>query len=152
MFIPVKNAATQESDTAAATTTVTGSLVFKFTITAKSPVPKNGVITCAADISIADTSGFTSEEHASGTGTLVSGTTYDCTATANYSWPLASASTDKINYIPTAEIGYGFQLNATNGSAAVVVPASERSATHNGVSISVPTTGTTTTVDLSFTL
>jgi hypothetical protein len=152
-FIPLKSVATQDGETPAATaTTTTGSLVFKFTITAKSAVPKNGVITCQVDATISDSSGFSSAEHASGVATLASGTTYDCTATINYSWSLASASTDKISYTTTTEIGYGYQITATNASGTVVEPAAERSATHNTVLISVPANGVTTTEDVTYTL
>jgi len=153
VFTPLKDAA-RDSDAAVTTTTVTGTLVFKFTITAKSGVPKNGVVTCEADVEVSgDTSGFTSPEHASGVATLVSGTTYDCTATINYSWPLASASTDKISYTTTAAIEYGYEVTATNGAATVVVPAAERSNTRGSLtSIAVPASGTTTTEDISDTL
>jgi hypothetical protein len=151
-FLPLKSAAAQDSEAAATATTVTGSLVFKFTVTTKSAVPKNGVITCATDLSISDTSGFTAEEHATGTGTLVSANTYDCTATVNYSWSLSSASTDKIYYTPSATIGYGYEITATNGAATLVVPATERSTTRGETPIAVPGNGATTTEDITLTL
>jgi hypothetical protein len=152
-FIPLKNVATQDGETPAATaTTTTGSLAFKFTITAKSAVPKNGVVTCTVDATISDGGGFSSAEHASAVATLVSGSTYDCNPTINYSWSLTTASTDKIAYTTTAEIGYGYQITATNASGTVVEPAAERSATHNTVEINVPANGVTTTEDVSYTL
>jgi hypothetical protein len=151
-FLPVKNAVAQDSETSSATTTVTGTLIFKYTITIKSPIPKNSVLDCRISASISDGSGFTSEDTAFGLATLVSGTTYTCTATMDYSWPLSTASTDKITYIPEADLGFGYQITATNGAGTLVVPGSVRSSVHNGAAISVPTSGTTTTVDLSFTL
>jgi hypothetical protein len=151
-FLPVKNAVAQDSETSAATTTVTGSLVFKFTIVIKSPIPKNSVLDCSIDTSMSDGSGFSSSDHAFGLATLVSGTTYSCTATMDYSWPLSTASTDKIYYTPTVDLGFGYQVTATNGAGTLVVPGSARSSTHATTPISVPTSGTTTTEDISFTI
>jgi hypothetical protein len=135
-----------------AVTATTGTLVIKFTITVDSAIPKNGVVGCEADTSITDSSGFYSTERATGIATLVSGKTYDCTATIPYSWTLSSASTDKISITYTISIDYGYEVTATNGTATLVDPVVDRSNEQPFGEISVPATGTTTTESISVTI
>lgn len=132
----------------------TGTLIFKFTITAKSPLPKNAVIGCSGGADISDSSGFGTAERANGIAALVSGTTYTCTATINYSWLLTSASTDKIDFTDVhASVNYGFQVTSTNGTAILVQPVLGRDANPNSLApINVPANGATTTEDVAITL
>lgn len=132
----------------------TGSLVFKFTINAKSGIPKNAVISCSANVYVTDSSGFNSSERGVGIATLVSGTTYACTATMDYSWLLASPSTDKITVQDvSASVLYGYQATATNGTAVVVEPVSGRSTSQSNIApFAVPANGATTTEAVSITL
>src|ERR1700730_12178875 len=132
----------------------TGTLVFKFTITAKSPLAKNSVVACSGGVSVSDSSGFSSTEKASGIATLVSGTTYTCTSTINYSWLLTSAGTDKIDFVSIhASTGYGYQVTATNGTAILVQPVPGRDSSPSSLApISVPPNGATTTENISITL
>jgi hypothetical protein len=130
----------------------TGTLVLKLTLSVKSTIPKNAVIACSGNGSVFDSSGFSADEHGSGIAKLVSGTTYSCTVTLPYSWPLASASTDKISLSYSASIDYGYQVTATNGTAIVVEPVSARNTNQSFGSISVPVNGATTTENISATI
>jgi hypothetical protein len=149
-FQPLRPA--MDANAVPAVTATTGTLVFKFTITVDSAIPKNGVVGCAADTSISDSSGFYSDEHGSGVATLVSGKTYDCTVTIPYSWTLSSASTDKISITYTMTIDYGYQVTATNGTGTLVEPVNDRTTEQPFGEISVPTSGTTTTESISVTI
>jgi hypothetical protein len=132
----------------------TGTLIFKFTITAKSPLPKNSVIACSGGAFVSESSGFSSTEKVTGIATLVSGTTYTCTSTINYSWLLSSPSTDKIQFQNIhASSSYGYQVTATNGTAILVQPVGGRESDQSPLApISVPANGATTTENVSITL
>ncbi len=132
----------------------TGTLIFKFTITAKSSLPKNSVIACSGGAFVSESSGFSSTEKATGIATLVSGTTYTCTSTINYSWLLSSPSTDKIQFQNIhASSSYGYQVTATNGTAILVQPVGGRESDQSPLApISVPANGATTTENVSITL
>jgi hypothetical protein len=132
----------------------TGTLIFKFTITAKSPLPKNSVVACSGGAFVSESSGFSSTEKATGIATLVSGTTYTCTSTINYSWLLSSPSTDKIQFQNIhASSSYGYQVTATNGTAILVQPVGGRESDQSPLApISVPANGATTTENVSITL
>ena len=133
-------------------TPTTGTLILKLTLTVKSTIPKNAVIACGGNASVFDSSGFSADEHGSSIAKLVSGTTYSCTVTLPYSWPLASPSTDKISLSYSASIDYGYQVTATNGTAIVVEPVSARDTSQSFGSISVPVNGATTTENISSTI
>lgn len=135
----------------ATSTTETGELIIKYTITVKSTIPKNGVIGCNASADVGDSAGEY-EERATGVATLVSGTTYTCSAIIHYSWLLATPTTDKISFTSEATIDYGYQVTATNGTAIIVEPVEARANDSSITPISVPANGATTTVDVSVTL
>jgi len=148
-FEPLRPA--EEVDATAVTPT-TGDLVLKFTLTVKATIPKNGVIGCTAEATVSDSSGFSADEHASGVATLVSGTTYSCTATIHYSWLLSSPTADKIYITSTSTLEYGYEVTATNGTGTVVEAVSARGSTQPVAAISVPANGATTTESVSMTL
>jgi hypothetical protein len=150
-FEPAKT--TMDPEAAAAVVPRTGTLIVKLTITVDSVIPKNAVVGCSTDADVSDdSSGFTSEEHASTVATLVSGKTYSCTMTIPYSWTLASPTTDKIGISYTTNIGYGYQVTATNGTAVLVQPVTARSVIQPVGSIAVPANGATTTETISVTM
>jgi hypothetical protein len=148
-FSPVRQS-TAEVD-APASTTETGELIIKFTITVKSTIPKNGVVSCSASADTGDAAGE-HDERATGVATLVSGSTYTCSAIIHYSWLLATPTTDKITLGGSATIEYGYQVTATNGAAILVQPVEARGSTPSIPSINVPANGATTTVDVNITL
>jgi hypothetical protein len=148
-FEPLASA--QDSDAPPVVAT-TGTLVFKFTITVKSVIPKNSVIGCSADADVSDSSGFSADEHGTGVAKLVSGDTYSCSVTIPYSWLLSSPTTDTIFLDTTADIAYGYEVTATNGSATTIEPVDDRVSTHSVPSIKVPATGATTTETITYTL
>jgi len=151
MFAPSQNEIQVPEAPSVAPTT--GTLSFKFTFTVKAPVPKNSVIACKGVASINESSsGFATDEEATGIAKLVSGTTYSCTATVNYSWPLTSAGTDKIFLQADASINYVLQATATNGTSVLASLVTERSAHPNVGTISVPPNGASTTENINITL
>lgn len=139
------------SDAETPVTPTTGTLTFSFTISAKTAVPTNGVISCQVTADISDAS-YDGSERAVGIATLESGTTYKCSAVMHYSWPLTSASSDKIGLSYTAGVEYGYQVTATNGTSVAVEPITGRETTQEVPSISVPANGASTTEDVSITL
>lgn len=148
IFQPLRQSADVDPATA---TTETGDLIIKFTIAVKSAIPTNGIVGCSADAVTGDAAGDY-DEHASGVATLVSGTTYTCSAIIHYSWLLDTPASDKISFSASADIDYGYQVMATNGSANVVVAVESRGSVVNIASIAVPADGATTTVDAKSTL
>jgi hypothetical protein len=149
-FSPVHQSTT-ETDAATTATTETGELIVKYTITVKSAIPKNGVVGCSASAETGDAAGDY-EERATGVATLVSGTTYTCSAIIHYSWKLDTPTTDKISLTGSSTIDYGYEVTATNGTATLVQPIEDRGSVPSIPSISVPASGATTTVDVSVTL
>lgn len=134
-------------------TPTTGDLVVKFTINVKSPIPKNSVVSCSFDASVqGDSSGLDPDEHADAIATLVSGTTYTCTATLHYSWLLTSPSTDKIGISTNTDMSFGYQATATNGTATVVVPISSRHSQQPFGLVNMPANGATTSESVNVTL
>ena len=151
VFAPLQSEVQVPEATAVAPTT--GTVTFKFTFTVKAAVPKNSVILCKGTAGINESSsGFATDENATGIAKLVSGTTYSCTATINYSWPLTSPSTDTIFIQADASISYVLQATATNGTSILASLVTERSAHPNVATISVPPNGATTTENISITL
>jgi hypothetical protein len=139
---------------ASAVTPTTGTFIFKFTLTVKSAVPKNSVIVCKGIALLnGDSSGYTTQENATGIATRVSGNTYSCTATVNYSWPITSASTDKIYLQADVSINYSLQVTASNGTSVTDVLITTRAAHPNfAPPIGVPLNGATTTETFNLTL
>jgi hypothetical protein len=131
----------------------TGTLTVKYTITVDATIPRNGVVGCSANATVSnDSSGSSPNEHGESIATLVSGKTYSCTVVIHYSWPLASASTDKIEVDGAASLVYGYQATATNGTATTVQVVTQRNAHQYFALISVPANGATTTITPSLTL
>jgi len=147
-FEPLAPAQDSEAPPVVATT---GTIVFKFTLTVKSVIPKNAVLGCTADASVSD-SAFSGEEHGSAVAKLVSGDTYSCTVTIPYSWPLSSPGTDSVYLDSEASIDYGFQVTATNGATTTIEPIEARGSSHSLTTIKVPATGATTTETIPITL
>jgi len=129
----------QEADAVpAATTTATGKLVFTFTVTIDSAIPKNGVLVCTAGASV---EGYT--QKAIGIiNTPVAGKN-TCTANMPYSWVLATKSTDKISLSYSAEVDYGYEVTSENGTGTLVQLASSDKVAVSVTSISVPTAAST---------
>lgn len=142
---------TAEIDPATALTE-TGELLFKFTITVKATIPKNAVISCSGHANTGDTAGEYGED-ATGIATLVSGTTYTCSAIIHYSWLLNTPTTDPVLLSGGTTLEYGYQATAFNGSDTVVEPVGERV---HGVSLpelkAIPANGATTTIAVNVTL
>ena len=131
---------------AKATTTATGKLVFTFTTTIDSAIPKNGVLVCTATASV---EGYT--QKAIGiVNTPVAGKN-TCAADMPYSWVLATESTDKISLSYSAEVDYGYEVTAENGTGTLVQLASTDKVTGSITAISVPTT-TPTDIAVSATI
>jgi len=135
----------------ATATTETGELIVKFTITVKATIPKNAVIGCSASADTGDAAGEYGER-ATAIATLVSGSTYTCSAIIHYSWLLATPTVDKISLTDSSTIDYGYQATATNGTAVTVQPVEARGSSSSITPISVPANGATTTVDVNVTL
>jgi hypothetical protein len=131
---------------AKATTTATGKLVFTFTVTIDSTIPKDGVLVCTASASV---EGYT--QKAIGiVSTPVAGKN-TCTVSMPYSWVLSTESTDKISLSYSAEVDYGYEVAATNGTGTLVQLADTDKVTGSLASISVPTT-TPTDIAVSATI
>jgi hypothetical protein len=121
-----------------ATTTASGKLVFTFTVTIDSTLPKNGVLVCTASASVESYS-----QKAIGiVNTPVAGKN-TCIVNMPYSWLLATQSTDKIALGASAEVDYGYEVTAENGTATVVAPAVLDKVNASLSSISVPTAAST---------
>ncbi len=130
----------------AATTTVTGSLVFNFTFNLKSSEPNN-VFPCMATAVVSDTgSGAVITENASSIGNTDKNGSV-CTVTINYSWNLASAGTDKIvmSYVASSNPS-GTSLCGSSTEDC------RTSQVQNFITISVPANGTITTENVTVTL
>ena len=121
-----------------ASTTATGKLVFTFTVTVSSAVPKNAVLVCSASALV---EGY-SQKAIGIVNSPVAGKN-TCTVTMPYSWVLSTQSTDKISLGATAELDYGYEVTAENGTATVVEPAVLDKVGANLPSISVPTAAST---------
>ncbi|MFZ0136776.1 MAG: hypothetical protein WAK89_06950 [Candidatus Sulfotelmatobacter sp.] len=150
VFQPLHPAAEPEATTA---TAETGELIVKYTISVKSTIPKNGVIGCSTTAYESGDAAGSYEERATGVATLVSGTTYTCSAIIHYSWLLDTPTTDTVSFIGSATIDYGYEVTATNGTATLVQPIESRGSVPDIPSRKgVPASGATTTVDVSVTL
>jgi len=139
-----------QSEYAPAVAPTTGTLVFNFTVTLKSALPKNSVLVCNAGATVSEV-GPSISQRATGFGTI-SGTTGTCKVTLPYSWALATASTDKISLSYSAEVDYLYQATASNGTLAAAQLVAMDRVSESLALISVPLNGATTTEAISATL
>jgi hypothetical protein len=131
----------------------TGKLVFTFTITATSGVPKNGIVTCNATANVNEaSSGQNIFQKATGVATLNAAGKWICKAIMPYSWVLATPASDNVILAYDVEVDYGFEITASNGTGTVVVPLSTDKVNQNLGSISVPLNGSTTNETVSVTI
>jgi hypothetical protein len=149
LFEPLRSA-TQDLAEPAVTPT-TGTLIYKFTITLKSPLPKNALVLCSAGGDIVET-GFSADEQGLGIATLESGDTYTCSVSMPYSWQLKTASTDKIILSYKAQTYEALQVTAANGTGTIVTSTAGRVSSQTIAEIPVPASGATTTETVSVTL
>jgi len=149
LFEPLRPA-TQDLEAPAVAPT-TGTLVFNFTITLKTALPKNGMLTCGAAGAVIET-GYSADETGFGFAKVVSGNTYSCSVSMPYSWFLNSPGTDKIILSYKATVVEGIQVTATNGTAVTVVASSGRGSSQTIASIAVPANGAITTKVVTVTL
>ena len=149
IFEPV-HSSMQDAETQAVTPT-TGTLVFNFTITLKSALPKNAILICTAQGAVIETS-FSTTEDGLGIATLESGSTYTCSVSMPYSWMLNTPTTDKIIVSYKAEIFEALQVTATNGTTISVTSTAGRASSQTTADIKVPASGAVTTESVSLTL
>lgn len=149
LFEPLRSA-TQDLAEPAVTPTA-GTLVYKFTITLKSPLPKNALVICSAGGAVIET-GFSADEQGFGIATLESGDTYTCSVSMPYSWQLHAASTDKIVLSYKAETLEAVQVTAANGTGTTGMSTAGRASSQTIAEIPVPANGATTTETVSVTL
>jgi hypothetical protein len=127
----------------AASTTVTGKLVFNFTITVTSTGLSADTVVCGANAELVDapTTGgiFILESAAVG---VKEASTVSCTVTIPYSWTLATMSTDKVTLTYTISVG--------GTTATTVLP--NRTSSRGLGSINVPANGATTTETIKATI
>ena len=150
LFEPLRTMA-QEGELPPPVTPTTGTLVFKFTITMKSTLPKNAILICSAQGAVIETT-LSETEDEFGIATLESGNTYSCSVSMPYSWLLNTPSSDKIILSYKAQTLEALQVTATNGTGISVTSTAGRSSSHTIPSIPVPPSGATTTETVSVTL
>ena len=149
LFEPLRSA-TQDISGASVTPT-TGTLVYKFTITLKSPLPKNALVICSAGGSVIETT-YSADEQGFGIATLESGDTYACSVSMPYSWQLHTPSTDKIVLSCKAQTYEAIRVTAANGTGTTVISTAGRASSQTIAEIPVPADGATTTETVSVTL
>lgn len=149
LFEPLSTAS-QDPELAPVAAT-TGTLVFNFTITMKSAIPKNDIITCSAAGAVIETS-YSTNEAGFGIAKLVSGTTYSCSVSMPYSWLLNTPATDKIILSYKAQVNEGLQITAANGTGTNVLVSAVRASSQTTASIPVPANGAITTKTVSVAL
>ena len=149
LFEPLRPAE-QDAETPAVTPT-TGALVFNFTITLKSALPKNAILICTAGADVIETH-YTTTEEGLGIAKLEAGNTYSCSVSMPYSWLLATPSTDKIVLSYKAQTYQALQVTAENGTAVSVTSTAGRASSQSPASIAVPANGAITTETVSITL
>jgi hypothetical protein len=135
-FKPLPQAGSGIEEVLAASTTVTGKLVFNFTITVSSLGLTGDTVVCNADASLLDsptTGGIFITESASVGAKEAS--TVSCTVTIPYSWTLATMSSDRVSL--------SYSISVVGSTATTAVP--NRVSAHGLGSISVPANRTTTT-------
>ena len=135
-FNPLPQAGPSIEEILAASTTVTGNLVFHFTITVASLGLTGDTVVCTATASLVDspaTGGLFITESAS-VG-VKEASTVSCTVTIPYRWTLATMSTDRVSLT--------YSISVTGSTVTTVLP--NRVSSHGLGSIGVPANGTTTT-------
>lgn len=155
VFTPLQSdQAAEPAAEPAAVVPTTGTLVFKFTITDKTPLLKNGALACTAKVSVTDPNGFSATEKGVGIASLVSGDTYTCTATINYSWLLGSPTKDTIT-VQSEDVTdfFGYQFTAMNSTGTSVYVSNGRDSSQATIApFLVPANGATTDKTISITL
>jgi|SRR5579864_1442536 len=136
----------------ASVTPTTGKLVFNFTITVATPLPKNAVIVCKGTASVSENSGQGINDNAQAIAGAVSNGKASCVATMPYSWLLATPGSDTVFLSYSVEMDEGLQVTATNGTSTVVVPVSLRKVNQAIGTIAVPLNGATTSKSVSTTI
>jgi len=136
------------SQSLCAQTTYKGKIVVHFTITLTSPVGSDSTIACGVNASVFD--GTNSINEKGGAVATVTGSTAKCTVTIPYSWPLSTASTDKISLSYVIDALQSFEIPGSSASSVQVAPV--REASQNIGSINVPATGTTTNETVNATI
>ena len=142
-FKPLPQLGPDLEDIAAASTTVTGKLVFSFTITVSSTGLSADTVVCTGTASLLDspsTGGLFIEETAS-VG-VKEAATVTCTVTIPYSWTLATLTTDKVS------LAYAISVAGTTATTALP----NRLSSHSLGTISVPANGATTTETIKATI
>ena len=143
------------SDALQAATLSGGKLVFNFTLTVNSPIPKNGVIACQPEVDINESSGQSITEKGFVLAHLVSGSQWACSVTIPYSWALATPTTDKavLRYkITIAEALQVLAANTSTTTSTVIGPLGTRETNQVIGAISIPLSGATTTENVQVTL
>jgi hypothetical protein len=141
------------ADALLAASTTGGKVVFNFTLTVNSVIPKNAVIACEAHIDINESSGQSITEKGFVLAHLVSGNQWACSVVIPYSWVLATPTTDKARLSYKIAIADALQLTATNSTATTVLaPLAPREADQGIAFISIPLNGATTTETVNVTL
>jgi hypothetical protein len=139
-LIPLPLADLPTTEEPAALTTYTGTFVYDFTITVKANITSTAKIQCTAMVTLLDTgSGNEIVEQDTVVATRGTGTA-TCSPTINYSWNLASGSTDKVTL--------GWIISAPAEASVTASLPSRLSEQIAFSTISVPSNGTTTTETL----
>jgi hypothetical protein len=141
-FKPIVQPTTVEDEQAAAAAAIsptTGKFVFNFTINVVSSLPTNEVIVCSATANVFDITSVTTITEEASVLASRSGSKATCTVTIPYSWPLSTASQDKV--------GLGFSVAASSTTGVL-----GRLSNHSLPSIKVPSSGATTTQTLNATI
>jgi hypothetical protein len=149
LFEPVQ-AAAQDPDAPPIAAT-TGTLVYNFTITLKTPLPKNGILTCTGGGEVIETK-YSTDEGGFGIAKLVSGDTYSCSVSLPYSWLLSTPSTDHILLSFKVQVNEALEITATNGTGTTFLVSAGRASAQTLASIPVPANGASTTETVSVTL
>jgi hypothetical protein len=149
LFEPVQ-AAGQDPEAPPVTPT-TGTLVYNFTITLKTPLPKGGILTCTGGGEVIETK-YSTDEGGFGIAKLVSGDTYSCSVSLPYSWMLSTPTTDKILLSFKVQVNEALEITAANGTGTTFLVSAGRASAQTLPSIAVPANGATTTETVSLTL
>jgi len=128
-----------QASAAAAISPTTGKFVFNLTINVVSSLPSNEVIVCSATANVFDIPSITTITEEASVVASRSGSKATCTVTIPYSWPLSTASQDKVG------LGFSVSANSTTGVLG-------RLSNHSLPSIKVPSSGATTTQTLNATI
>jgi hypothetical protein len=131
----------QTASALAALSPTTGKLVFNFSVNVASWFPSSAIITCLASGQLLEMTSLgvgANLQEGAGIVAIRSGSKATCTVTILYSWPLTSASHDKVTL--------GYNISAYSGTTLlrmsyIALP-----------SINVPTSGSTTSQTINATI